>query len=160
MTQQVVAISQASIVPVQTDLTTEFGPLEIIRGFEKMFRVDYTIQANTALVAGEWGVVHDDGTVSRPSATPVVQTFLCIAGTDRFDSAATGNVTLAPNSSIRVRTTRYDPNPTYHVGSPLTVKDLGGGTAYVTLASGSDPVLARVAALGNGTLTYDVLPVA
>lgn len=160
MTQQVVAIDQLAIVPVQVDLTTEFGPLEIIRGFENMFRVDNPIRPNTALVAGEWGVLNDDGTVTRPTASPVVNTFLCIAGTDRFDSAATGNVTMAMNSNIRVRTTTYDPSPTYHVGSPLTVKDIGGGTAFVTLASGTDPVLARVAVLGNGTLTYDVMPVA
>jgi len=159
MTQLVVAISQASIVPVTTDLTTEFAPLEITRGFEYMFRVDYKIQANTALVAGEWGVVNDDGSVSRPTSTAVVNTFLCIAGTDRFDAAATGQVTLAPNSSLRVRSSRYNPAGTYHVGTALTVKDTGGGVAVVTPQTGTDPVLARVAAVvSGGQLTFDVLP--
>ena len=158
MTQLVTAIGQASIVPVSTDLTTEFGALEILRGFEQMKRVDRKIQANTALNKGEWGVLNDDGTISRPTSTPARMTFLCFAGTQQFDAAATGQVTLIENSLVQIQTTLFDPNPTYHVGDGLTVKDLGGGEAYVTKSAGSEPVLARVVSPPtNGVIVYDTV---
>lgn len=158
MTQLVVAVSQASIVPVQSDLTTEYAPLEILRGFEQMKRVDYPIQAATALNKGEWGVVNDNGTVSRPTGTAVVNTYLCFAGTQQFDSAATGNVTLLPNSLVRVKTSMYNTGGTYHVGTALTVKDTGGGVAVVTPAGGGDPILARcVVVPTSGSIVFDTV---
>lgn len=158
MVQLVTAIGQASIVPVQADLTTEFGALEILRGFERANRKDRPIVANTALNKGEWGVLGDDGTVTRPTATPARASYLCFAGTQQFDSAATGQVTLFENSLLRIQTTLFDPNPTYHVGDALTVKDLGAGQAYPTKASGAEPVLARVVSVPtNGVIVYDTI---
>lgn len=158
MTQLVEAIGQASIVPVQTDLSSAQNALDILRGFERANRKDRPIQAATALNKGEWGVLHDDGTVSRATSTPVRATYLCFAGTRQFDSAATGNVTLFENSLLTVQTTMYDPAPTYHVGDGLTVKDLGGGESYVTKSSGTEPVLARVKVPPtNGVMVYDTV---
>lgn len=158
MTQLVVAIGQASIVPVQQDLTTQYAPLEILRGFEQMKRVDYPMTPGVALNKGEWGCLNDSGVVTRPTGTAVQATYLCFAGTEQFDSAATGAVTLLPNSLVRIQTSMYNTAGTYHVGTPLTVKDTGGGVAVVTPAAGGDPVLARcVVVPTSGSIVYDTV---
>jgi hypothetical protein len=64
---------------------------------------------------------------------------------------------MVMESKIIVKTTQFDVGATYHVGDYLTVKDLGGGEAVPTLATGTEPRLAKVIEVGDGFLTYGVL---
>lgn len=150
-----VGISASRIVPISEDLTQEDLRLAVLRGTEKMFRVDKPVAAGVSLVDGEWGVLNDEGKVERPGVTAVPNTYLCFAGTDRFDAHATGQVTLIMNSKIIVKTTKFDVGgPGYHVGDYLTVK---GDAAVVTLAADGEPRLAKVNQVGDGFLVYEVL---
>jgi hypothetical protein len=149
-------IGAGSIVPVSSDLTLEDLSLSILRGLENMHRVDKKRASGVDFLKGEWAVVQDDGTLARPASVPVRNTFLVFAGSDRFDAAATGQCTIIMSSSILVKTNRYDTAPTYHVGDQLTVKDLGGGEAFVTKQSGTEAVLAQVEEIGANYLVYSV----
>lgn len=157
MTQNMVAVSDIRTVPVGEDLTTDELRLQVLRGIEKMYRVDKPLATGVALGLGEWGVLGADGTVSRPTATPVAQTYLCFAGTDRFDVKATGQVTLIMNSPIIAKSNRFDTTQTYAVGDYLTVKDLGAGEAFLTKQASTEPKLARVQEVGDGYLVYETL---
>jgi len=84
-------------------------------------------------------------------------TYLVFAGTDRFDSAATGQATIIMGSGVVVKSSRFDAGESYDVGDALTVKDLGGGEASVTLQAGAEPVLGRVIEVGDGYLVYETL---
>lgn len=153
----VVAISDIRVVPIGEDLTKEDLSLSVLRGLEKMFRVDKPVAAGATFAKGEWAVLNADGKAERPGATPVGQTYLVFCGTDRFDSYATGQVTLVMSHPIVAKSSRYDTTQTYGVGDYLTVNDLGGGEAYVTKAGPTDPKLARVLEVGNGYLTWETL---
>ncbi len=148
------AINPNRIVPVQEDLVLPYNQLEIIRGWEKMHRMDKPLASGVVAKEGEWLVLGDNGKLVRPSATGVQNTFLVIAGTDRFDVAATQQATLVVSSKIVARTAMYNSAATYAVGDALTVKDLGAGEAVVTPAAGSDAVLAYVFGLGNGFIEF------
>lgn len=152
------AISSGRVVPVAEDLTTEVNTLSIIRGLENMHRVDKKLGSGVSLLEGEWAVLNDDDTLSRPSATPKANTYLVFAGTNRFDSHATGQATILMASDLVVRTSRYDAAQSYSVGDALTVKDLGGGEAVVTKQAGVEPVLARVTKVpAAGVMEYEVI---
>lgn len=153
----VTAISDIRTVPVGEDLTTEDLKLSILRGLERMFRVDKKRADGEEFEKGEWAVLKSDGTVERPGASPVANTYLVFAGSDRFDAHATGQVTLVMNSPIIVKTNQFDTGETYAVGDNLTVKSLGTGFAGVTKAGGAEAVLARVHEVGEGYLVYEVL---
>jgi len=153
----VVAISDIRVVPIGEDLTKEDLSLSILRGTEKMFRVDKPIAAGAQFLKGEWAVLNVDGKAERPSATPVGHTYLVFCGTDRFDSYATGQVTLIMSHPVVAKSSRYDTTQTYAVGDYLTVNDLGAGQAFVTKAGSTDPKLARVLEVGNGYLTWETL---
>lgn len=145
------------LVPVKEDLTKEDLRLAITRGFENMFRKDHKLAPNTELLLGEWGVVGDDGMVSRPAATPSRSTYLVLCGTERSDVHATGQVTLIKNSNVIAKSTRYNVAQTYSVGMELTVKNLGAGEAGLTPAAAGEPVLATVEALGDGFIEFAVV---
>jgi hypothetical protein len=151
------SINPDRIVPVTEDLTTPYNKLEIIRGWEKMHRVDKDIATGATFLPGEWAVLGDNDKLTRPSASPVPNTFLVVAGTDRFDVAATGKATIVMASKIIVRTTQYNTLVSYHVGDYLTVKDLGTSAAYVTKQSGVEPMLAMVTKVGIGYLEFETL---
>lgn len=154
-----IGISDIRTVPVGEDLTTENLAAAVIRGFEKMFRVDKKLGTGVSLLSGEFGVLNDDSTLSRPGATPVANTYLVLAGSDRFDVKATGQATLVMNSPIMVKTNKYDAGQTYAVGSLLTAKNRGGGQADLTLAANGEYCFAKVAELGSGYLVYELIPV-
>jgi hypothetical protein len=122
-----------------------------------MYRADKPLAAGVSLGLGEWGVLGADGKVSRAASTPVAQTYLVFAGSDRFDVKATGQVTLIMNSPIVARTSVYNTAVSYSVGDYLTVKNLGGGESGLTKAAGSDAKLARVQAVGSDHLVYETL---
>jgi len=151
-----VGINEDRIVPVASDLTTDADDLEILRGLANAFRVDKKLADGATFVRGEWAVLNSDDKVERPGVTPVAETYLVFCGSDRFDSMATGAVTMFMNSNLIIRTTKYDTGETYAVGDYLTVKDLGGGEAVVTLQAGDEPKLARVHKVEEGHLTYEV----
>ena len=153
----VTAISDSRIVPVAEDLTTEELGLSIIRGLETMKRVDKKFADGVEFLAGEWAVLQDDQTCVRASASPVPNTYLVFLGTDRFDSHATGQITLLMNSIVMAKTTRYDKNPSYSTGDYLTVKDLGGGESMLTLQSSAEPKLAKVIEVADGVMTFETL---
>lgn len=147
-------IDVARTVPVQEDLTKDDLRLSVLRGLEKMFRVDKPLASSVELGKGEWGVLNAEGKMERPGAVPVPNTYLVFAGTERYDVKATGKVTTIMNSQIIAATDLYDTGVTLEVGDPLTVKDLGAGEAYLTKASGDEPVLARVVEHVAGKLTF------
>ncbi|NDC22586.1 MAG: hypothetical protein EBZ49_00425 [Proteobacteria bacterium] len=151
-------ISEIRTVPVGEDLTSESLALSVVRGMERAHRVDHKAHAGLSLAAGEWGVLGNDGTVSRPGTSSVANTYLCLAGTDRFDAKATGNVTLAVSSPLVVKSNKYHVGGSYAAGTLLTVKDLGGGEASVSPAADGDHVVAMVVSVGSGYLVYQVVP--
>lgn len=153
----VVSVSDIRVAPIGEDLSTPDLSLDVLRGLEKMFRVDKKVAAGSAFLKGEWAVLNVDGKAERPSTTPVAQSYLVFCGTDRFDSRATGQVTLIMSHPIVAKTSRYDVGQTYAVGDYLTVKDLGGGEAGVTKWGTGEPKMARVLEVGVGYLTFETL---
>lgn len=149
----VLAINPNRIVPVQEDLVLPYNQLEIIRGWEKMHRMDKPLASAVTVAEGEWLVLEDNGMLNTPGSVGVPNTYLVIAGTDRFDVAATGQATIVIASKIVVRTTKYGA-ATYHVGDVLTVKN---GKVVCPAIVGTDAVVARVVGLGNDFLEYEVL---
>lgn len=147
-------LNTARIVPVQEDLTSPYSGLEIIRGWEKMNRVDKTLATGVNFVEGEWAVLGDNDKLTRPTATPVRNSFLVIAGTNRFDVYANNAATVVMASKIIARTTQYNPLLSYSVGDALTVKDLGAGQASLTAAAGVEPVLAYVTKVGTNYIEF------
>ena len=152
-------IDASRIVPVSEDLTQAELGLSIIRGNEKMFRIDKKLAPSVSLVAGEFGVLQNDGTVARPTATPVAETYLVQAGSDRFDSHATGQVTLIMNSNIIIKTNQFYAGGSYVAGTMLTVKNLGAGQACVSPAGVDEFVVGKVIEAGQGYLVAEIFPV-
>lgn len=153
----VVAIDPSRVVPVTVDLTTQETNLQILRGIENAQRVDQPQTPGLSLVAGEWGVLNADGTIHRATSSSQILTFLCFCGTDRFDAAATGNVTMFQNSNLLILSSFYDTNGMYAVGTNLTVKDTGGGFSAVTPAASGDYINAVVVTVGTNYLVYEVV---
>ena len=153
----VVSVSDIRVAPIGEDLSTEDLSLQVLRGLEKMYRVDKKVAAANAFAKGEWAVLNVDGKAERPSTSPVGGSYLVFCGTDRFDSRATGQVTLIMSHPVVVKTSNYDVGQTYNVGDYLTVKDLGGGESTVTSWGTSEPKQARVLEVGNGYLVFETL---
>ena len=153
----VTAISDVRISPVGEDLTTEENRLSILRGLERMHRVDKPYATGEAFVMGEWAVLNADGKLERAGATPVPNTYLVFAGTDRFDAKATGQCTILMASQVVAKTSQYDDTASYAVGDYLTVKDLGGGESSVTLHTGGEVAVAKVVEVGAGFLVYETM---
>lgn len=153
-----VGIETSRVVPVSEDLALDEARLQIIRGTERMFRMDKPFSSGVSLVSGEWGVLGDDNMVARPGAVPSQSTYLVFAGTDRFDAAATRQVTLIMNSNIVIKTNKFNKAGTYEVGTLLTVKDLGAGEASVTPAANGEYVVGKVSKVEDGMLTIEVFP--
>ena len=147
-------ISDIRTVPVGEDLTTEETRLSVLRGLERMNRVDFPLAAGATFGLGEWAALQADGTVARPTTTPVALTYLVTAGTDRFDAKATGQVTCVMNSPIVAKSTRYKTDDVIVPGSPLTAKLLGTGVAGLALHTGVQPIHARAISVSGGVLTF------
>ncbi len=148
-------INPNRIVPVQEDLTTPVNQLEIIRGWEKMHRVDK--QFTDTFVAGEWAVLGDNDKLTRPGATAAKNTYLVFCGNDRTDVAATGKVGIVMASKIVVRTTMFVAD-TYHVGDALNVKNpLSNDNASIGKAAGGEPVLAYLTKLGTNFIEFETV---
>ena len=155
------AISDIRTVPVGEDLTKEESRLSILRGMEKMFRVDKPLATGVTLGLGEWGVLGTDGKIHRAGASPVEATYLCFCGTDRFDVKATGQVTLVMASQVMAKTSVYNPAPSYAVGDYLTVKAWGAGESSLTLWTSGEVAVAKVVEVGTDFLVYETMsPVA
>lgn len=150
-------VDTARTVPVQEDLTQDNSTLSVLRGIERMFRVDKPLAEGVSLLMGEWGVLNAEGKMERPGATGVANTFLVFAGSERYDVQATGKVTLIMSSQIIASTTLFDAGVQMDVGTALTVKTLGHGEAYLTTASGPDAILARVIECVGGKLTFETV---
>lgn len=152
-----VGVSDIRTAPVGEDLTVAESRLEVLRGLERMHRVDKPLADGVELGLGEWGVLGADGKVHRAAATAVPNSYLVFCGTDRFDVKATGQVTLIMASPIVAKTSVFNSALSYAVGDYLTVKDTGGGKSQLTKASGDDAKLARVQAVGADHLVYETL---
>ena len=149
-----------NLVPLTQDLLLEDHKLDIIRGLEHLIRVDKKIGAGESFAEGDWAVLNNNDELVAPAATPVANTFPVWAGNaeGRSDVHATGKATILMGQSFIYRTSKFDSNPTYNVGSPLTVKDLGAGELTPTLQSGTEPILARVVAVpADGVMEIQVL---
>ena len=153
----VVAVSDIRVAPVGEDLTLPEGRLEILRGMEKMYRVDKAYGAAQDFALGEWAVLQADGKAYRAGATPVVSTYLVFGGTDRFDSKATGQITLVMASQIMAKTTQYNTLLSYVVGDYLTVKNLGGTASRLTKWTAGEVAVAKVIEVGTDFLVYETM---
>jgi hypothetical protein len=153
----VVAVSDIRVAPIGEDLTTSDLSLDILRGFENMFRVDKVIASGNDFVKGEWAVLNVDGKAERPATTPVGGAFLVLGGTDRFDAKATGQVTLIMSHPVVAKTSRFDTGESYNVGDYLVAKDLGAGEALVTKWGTGEPKHARVLEVGVGYLVFETM---
>jgi hypothetical protein len=151
-----VGVNSAKVAPVAMDLTKDFDAFTLTRGVENSFRVDKKLVPGIDFEAGDWGVLNADNEIEKPGATPVRQTFLIITGTNRYDVKATGQVTIIMNT-VFCKTNRFDKAQVYAVGDLLTVKDLGGGEAWVTRAAAGEPALAMVTEVGATTIEFKVL---
>jgi len=151
------SISDIRIAPVGEDLTVAEGRLEILRGLEKMYRVDKQYAASVDLGLGEWAVLHADGKAYRAGASPVTSSYLVFGGTDRFDSKATGQVTLIMGSQVIAKTTQYNPGPSYVVGDYLTVKAWAAGKSSLTKQTAGEVAVAKVVEVGTGYLVYETM---
>lgn len=156
------SINDNNISPISVDLTNEVPNLNIIRGLVEMKRVDQPIPSGISLVMGEWGVLGADGNLSRPTATPAAASFLCFAGTDRYDARATGQCTMIMNSAIMMQTTYYDDTqqmaPLDNLTAALLTGGANAGKAGLRLAQTGEPVHAHVYGVSGGVLTASVLP--
>lgn len=149
-------INPNRVVPVQEDLTTPVSQLEIIRGWEKMHRVDK--EFTDTFVAGEWAVLGDNDKLTRPGATPVKNTYMVNLGNDRSDVAATGKVGIIMASKFIARTTLFVAGAGLHVGDALNVKDpLSNGNASLGKAAGGEPVLAYVTKVGSNFIEFETV---
>lgn len=153
----VTSISDSRIAPVGEDLTTEELGLSIIRGLETMHRVDYPLADGVALVAGEWGVLGATGKLERAGATPASATYLVFAGTDRYDSKATGQATVVQASMVVAKTVRFNTAQSYAPGDLLTVKNLGGGESQLTKHTAGEIAVAKVVVKSGDVLTYETM---
>jgi hypothetical protein len=150
------SVSDIRVAPIGEDLSTSDLSLEVLRGFEKMFRVDKKIAAGAFFAKGEWAVLNVDGKAERPSTSPAGASYLVLCGTDRFDSRATGQVTLIMSHPVIIKTSNFE-MLSYNVGDYLTVKDLGGGESTVTSWGTGEPKHARILEVGNGYLVFETL---
>lgn len=154
------SFNDENMVPLQEDLTQELYLLDIVRGLEGLIREDKKIAEGEVFGEGDWAVINNNGELEAPAATPVANTVpvWCGNGEGRSDVHATGKATILRSGRFIYRTTKFDLAPAYNVGDNLTVKDLGAGERVPTIASGTDPVLARVSAIpANGILEVEVL---
>lgn len=143
-------------VPVDMDLTVADMRLSIVRGFEKMNRVDRKIAASVSLELGDWAVLDGNGELAAPGAASVPNTYPVIAGNDRFDAQITKQATIVMASQIMAKTNKFAAG-SYLVGSDLTVKNLGAGEKKLSLAAVGDYVLARVVEVGNGYIVFETV---
>ena len=149
-----------NLVPLSEDLLNPTYKLEIIRGLEGLMRVDKKLADGVIFEEGDWAVLNDSDELVAPTATPVANTFPVWAGNaeGRSDVHATGKATILIAGRFVYRTTKFDAGPVYSVGSPLTIKDLGGGERVPTLQSGTEPIVARVLAVpAVGVMEIQVL---
>jgi len=149
-----------NLAPLTADPFEPDYKLDIIRGLEHLIRVDKTIAEGEVFAEGDWAVLNDNDELVAPSATPVPNTYPVWAGNaeGRSDVHATKKATILMGQSFIYKTSKFDANPAYTVGAPLTVKDLGGGEMTPTLQSGSEPILARVVAVPtSGIMEIQVL---
>ena len=152
----VTVVNDVRLAPVGEDLTTDDLTLQIVRGWEKMHRVDLPMASGVSLGAGQWAALGSDGKLHACSGSAVPASFLVLGGNDRFDAKATGNATVIMSSQVVVMSARYDQTQSYVVGDYLTAKMTSG---LLTKASGSDVKHALVMGVGAGVLTYMTLSV-
>ena len=150
------AINPDRIVPVQEDLATPFNDFEIIHGFENMIRKDVPLSADDVnLISGEWGVIGNNGKISRVTTSASINAVMVFAGTERFDAAANKAVTAVFSPGVVIRTRSfYNTGGTYNVGTLLAAKDLGSGEAVVTPALAAEAYIGRVTAVGDGYIEF------
>lgn len=149
-------IAENSIAPIGSDLTAEDNRMRILRGYETMIRKDVATASGVSAATGEWIKLDSAGKAAKTTATPAEQSYLVIAGNDRFDAKATGQVTLCMSrSNVIVKTSLFAAG-SYSVGAALTVK-LDGGIGKVALQTSTEPKLGRVIEVGNGYIVYEML---
>jgi len=148
--------SNVDIVPVGADLTQYDMSLRVIRGLERVPRVDYQLGSGVQVSRGDWAVLDDSGLLQAPGSNGVVNTYLVFSGTNAFDSYATGGATVFGKYPLLCETNNFDTGPTYHAGSPLTYK-MVSSVPKLTLAGSGDAILASVVNVSNGLMTFEAV---
>jgi hypothetical protein len=152
-----VSIATSRTVPVTEDLTTNDLTFNILRGTEIVNRVDVPLSPGVSLVKGEWAVINSSGLAVRAGATGLAQTYPVFAGVERYDVAATGDVTvlMGPYGLI-FQTNMYNANLTT-VGQEVAINNGGVGASVPILAVTGDYVVAMVVAVGSNYINIQSL---
>jgi hypothetical protein len=152
------SVNDIRVAPIGEDLTTEDLSLSVLRGLEKMHRVDKKIKVpGTQFLKGEWAVLTADG-CERAGASSAAATYLVWCGTDRFDSKANNQLTLILDFGQLVKTSRFDKDGVdYEVGDFLTVKTRLAGESDVTKAGAGDHKFGKVLEVADGYLVFQTL---
>ena len=152
-------MANEEFVPVTDDLRLGDTRFDIVKGLELVSQMLNDLPINpslTSVVAGDWVVLGNDGTLSAVGSGSVPNTYPVWVGNDSFDSIATGKATVIMGGGYRVQTSKYDKSASYSVGSNLTLK---GSASVPTLAGGSDAWVARVTKVpgADGIIEFLVL---
>jgi hypothetical protein len=135
------ALPQELVSPISVDLRAEELKLDIVKGIEFLKVIDGKLDSGDA-EEGDW-VKRTATGFAPPSSSSVAHVYPVITGNNRYDSLATGQVTVAVGGGFIYKTKKFV-SGSYAVGDKLCVKDLGGGEMVPSAAGGSDAVVARV----------------
>ena len=151
------SLPQELVAPVTEDLRKEDLKFDIIKGIEHVNYQDGKLDAGD-VEEGDW--VRKTATGFAVPNASQTRCFPVVTGNNRYDSKATGNVTVIVGGNWIYQTTKFVAG-SYTVGQALTVKDLGGGEKVPSAAGSGDVVCGRVFAYdaAKGILTIEVVTV-
>jgi hypothetical protein len=149
------ALPQESVAPITTDLRAEELKFDIIKGIEHVNYQDGKLDAGD-MEEGDWVVKTATG-FAAPGLTST-RAYPVVTGNNRYDSLATGNVTVIVGGNWIYQTKKFVAG-VYTPGQALTVKDLGGGEKVPSAAGGTDVICGRVFAYDavKAILTIEVV---
>jgi hypothetical protein len=127
------ALPQELVAPITEDLRLEELKFDIVKGIEHVNYIDGKL--------GDWVVKTATG-FAVPGLTSK-RAFPVVTGNNRYDSLATGQVTVLVGGNWIYKTKKFVAG-VYTVGQALTVYDLGAGEKVPSAAAGADIVCGRV----------------
>lgn len=128
------ALPQELVAPITVDLRKEDMKLDIVKGIESINYIDGKLAAGKNVEEGDWVVGTATG-FDTPGAASV-KAFPVVTGNNRYDSLATGQVTVAVGGGWIYKTTKYAAG-SYTVGQALTIK----GSSTLPQAAGADDIV-------------------
>lgn len=137
------ALPQELVSPITVDLRAEDLKLDIIKGLEHLNYKDEVLASGVDVEEGDWVTKTSTGVDAPASGNAVPNVYPVVTGNNRYDSLATGQVTIATGGGFIYKTKKFV-SGSYTVGQNLCVKDLGGGEKTPSAAGVNDAIVARV----------------